>query len=98
MHYAVYQNYVECVNLLLVRGADVDAVDDIGYSALHLCAERGYMDTLLLLLQHGASVRFTDRRRSSTVRLSLSVSRVKRISAGLEQRRLPGQSSQNDDS
>ena len=59
---------MECVNLLLVRGADVDAVDDIGYTAMHLCAERGYLDLMLLLLQHGARVRFTEVKRDVTVR------------------------------
>lgn len=67
LHYAAYQNYIECVNLLLVRGAEVDAVDDIGYTAIHLCAERGYLDLMLLLLQHGASVRFTDVKRDNEV-------------------------------
>lgn len=67
LHYAAYQNYMECVNLLLVRGADVDAVDDIGYTAMHLCAERGYLDLILLLLQHGARVKFTEEKRGSVV-------------------------------
>lgn len=51
---------MECVNLLLVRGADVNAMDDIGYTAMHLCAERGYLDLMLLLLQHGAQIRFSE--------------------------------------
>ena len=51
----------------------MDAVDDIGYTALHLCAERGYYDLMLLLMQHGASVRFTDVQRSDSVsRIDLS--------------------------
>ena len=35
-------------------------MDDIGYTAVHLCAERGYFDLLRLLLDHGAKVRFTE--------------------------------------
>jgi ankyrin repeat protein len=58
---------MECVNLLLVRGADVDAVDEIGYTAMHLCAERGYLDLMLLLLQHGARIRFSDIKREAEV-------------------------------
>ncbi|RWS23341.1 Ankyrin repeat domain-containing protein 50-like protein, partial [Leptotrombidium deliense] len=60
LHYAVYQQYHECVSFLLVRGADVDAMDDIGYTALHLCAERGYTDLLRLLLDQSARVKFTE--------------------------------------
>lgn len=41
LHYAVWQQHLEAVRLLLVRGADINAVDDCGYSALHLCSEHG---------------------------------------------------------
>ncbi len=60
LHYATYQRYTEAVNLLLVRGSDVDAMDDVGYTALHLCAERGYTDLMRMLLDHGARVKFTE--------------------------------------
>lgn len=42
--------------MLLVRGADINAVDDCGYSALHLAAEHGYYDLSKLLLEMGAKV------------------------------------------
>lgn len=29
LHYAVYGNNLECVRLLLVRGSDIDAIDDV---------------------------------------------------------------------
>lgn len=35
-------------------------MDDIGYTAVHLCAERGYFDLLQILLEHGARVKFTE--------------------------------------
>lgn len=35
-------------------------MDDVGYTALHLCAERGYIDLLRLLIEHKARVKFTD--------------------------------------
>lgn len=41
LHYAVWQRNIDAVRLLLVRGADINEVDDCGYSALHLCAEHG---------------------------------------------------------
>jgi ankyrin repeat protein len=51
LHYACYRNYFEAAKLLIVRGAKVDCVDDIGYSPLHLCAEKGNFRMLELLLQ-----------------------------------------------
>lgn len=41
LHYAVWQQHLEAIHLLLVRGADINAVDECGYSALHLCSEHG---------------------------------------------------------
>ncbi|KAH8025748.1 hypothetical protein HPB51_011079 [Rhipicephalus microplus] len=61
LHYAAYQQYDEAVQLLLVRGCDVDAMDDVGYTALHLCAERGFLHTAeTLVCQGGARVCFTN--------------------------------------
>ena len=41
LHYAVWQRYLEAAQLLLVRGSDINARDECGYSALHLSAEHG---------------------------------------------------------
>lgn len=60
IHYAAFQQYLEALNLLLVRGSDPNAMDEIGYTALHLCAERGYEDLVQLLLKHNARVSFTE--------------------------------------
>lgn len=37
----------------------MNAMDDVGYTALHLCAERGYHDLMKILIEHGARVKFT---------------------------------------
>lgn len=41
LHYAVWQRYYEAAQLLLTRGGNVNAVDECGYSPLHLSAEHG---------------------------------------------------------
>ena len=46
IHYAVWQRYYEAAQLLLTRGGDVNAVDECGYSALHLSAEHGYFNPI----------------------------------------------------
>ncbi|UYV82595.1 hypothetical protein LAZ67_22000063 [Cordylochernes scorpioides] len=53
------RRYAEAASLLLVRGADPNLMDDVGYTALHLCAERGYIDLIRMLLRHKARVSFT---------------------------------------
>ncbi|KAJ6215941.1 hypothetical protein RDWZM_010441 [Blomia tropicalis] len=59
LHYATYQKYEKAVALLLVRGCDVNAMDDVGYTAIHLCAERGYVDLMAILIEHSARIKFT---------------------------------------
>jgi ankyrin repeat protein len=36
LHYACYRDYEQAARLLLLRGAIVDALDEVGYSPLHL--------------------------------------------------------------
>lgn len=60
LHYAVWQRYKEATQLLLVRGCDVNAKDDCGYSALHLCAEHGYVDIMQMLLEHKVQVDYRE--------------------------------------
>lgn len=41
LHYAAYTDNIECVELLLNHGANVNVTDDIGYTPIHLTARRG---------------------------------------------------------
>ncbi|CAI5454781.1 unnamed protein product [Caenorhabditis angaria] len=52
LHYACFINYLAAAKLLLSSGAKVQAVDNIGCSALHLCAEHGHYRMIKLLLQY----------------------------------------------
>lgn len=62
LHYAVWQRHTEAVEFLLVRGSDVNARDDCGYSALHLSAEHGFVDIMNLLLHHQAKINFAEKK------------------------------------
>ncbi|VDO75680.1 unnamed protein product [Heligmosomoides polygyrus] len=56
LHYACFINNVSAAKLLLTRGAKVDTVDEVGCSALHLCAEHGYYRMIKLLLLYETPV------------------------------------------
>ncbi|XP_035231051.1 ankyrin-3-like isoform X1 [Stegodyphus dumicola] len=60
LHYAAYQNDPELLHLLLELGADPNVMDEVGFTPLHICAEKGYTDLILMLIQYGARVRFTE--------------------------------------
>ena len=57
LHYAVWQHYVEAVQFLLVRGSDVDAQDDCGYTAMHLASEHGYTDIMEILVEYQVRIK-----------------------------------------
>ncbi|KAJ1349470.1 hypothetical protein KIN20_005043, partial [Parelaphostrongylus tenuis] len=56
LHYACYINNLSAAKFLLTNGAKVDAVDEVGCSALHLCAEHGYYRMIKLLLEYTETV------------------------------------------
>jgi hypothetical protein len=60
LHYAVWQKNIAAINLLLVRGAEINKIDDCGYSALHLAAEHGYFEICKILLDAGAKIDYRE--------------------------------------
>lgn len=59
LHYAVFENDLECVRLLIEDfGADVNVIDEAGYSPLHLAAKYGFIDIMHILIDHGSMVNF----------------------------------------
>ncbi|UJR35453.1 hypothetical protein I4U23_028209 [Adineta vaga] len=59
LHYAVFENDFECVRLLIEDyNANVNVLDEAGYSPLHLAAKYGFLDIIHLLIDHGSFVNF----------------------------------------
>ena len=62
LHWASRAGSLECVQLLLESGADVDARNDAHRTALQLAAERGKTDAVKLLAEAGADLNTQDRK------------------------------------
>ena len=59
LHYAVFENDFECARVLIEEySADVNVLDDAGFSPLHLAAKYGHLDLMHLLIDHGSQVNF----------------------------------------
>lgn len=58
LHYAVWQRYPEAAEFLISEGCDINAKDEIGYTALHLSAEHGYTEMMKTLIKHDAQINF----------------------------------------
>ena len=59
LHYAVFENDLECVRLLVEDyHADVNVLDDAGYSPLHLASKYGFIDIIHILIDNGSLVNF----------------------------------------
>ncbi len=50
MHAAVSRGHIEVVKILLANGADINAKDKNGITALNLASENGYKEIVYLLL------------------------------------------------
>ena len=59
LHYAVFENDFDCVRLLVEdSAADVNVLDDAGYSPLHLAGKYGFLDIMHVLIDHGARLNY----------------------------------------
>lgn len=55
LHQAVLSGSVMACEYLLLNGAAIDAVDEMGYSALHISTAKGHIAQVYLLLKHKAA-------------------------------------------
>ena len=63
LHVAAQSGEFEAIRLLLRRGADKDARDDVyGWTPLHVAARYGHLGVVRLMLSHGADPRATTTR------------------------------------
>jgi ankyrin repeat protein len=59
IHYAVFENDLECVRLLIEDyHADINILDEAGYSPLHLASKYGLIDIIHILIDHGSLIDF----------------------------------------
>jgi len=54
---AAAEGHLETVRTLIGRGADVNAEDSAGWTALHAATRNGHKDIVVLLLDHGARIK-----------------------------------------
>jgi ankyrin repeat protein len=68
--YSIASHNLELVNLLLDKGADVEAHDARGFTSLMAAAGGGFADIVKTLLDHGAGV--NDKSNDGTTALKLA--------------------------
>ncbi|XP_054166448.1 poly [ADP-ribose] polymerase tankyrase-2-like [Oppia nitens] len=61
LHLAAGYNNIECTQLLIEKGAEVNATDKGGLIPLHNSASYGHLDIAALLIKHNTAVNSTDR-------------------------------------
>jgi len=62
LHFAVYlPGYLDVVKTLLKNGADVNDVNDLEETSLHIALGQGHVDVAKLLIQNGADVNAKDK-------------------------------------
>lgn len=60
LHYAAYGGFYSCMSLLLESGAEVDARDNTGVTALHWACASGSLDAVKLLVRHNAFFNYVE--------------------------------------
>ena len=60
LHNAARNGHKEIVELLIAKGADVDAKDEDGWTPLHWAVVNGHEETVELLLANGSDVNAKD--------------------------------------
>lgn len=60
LHLAAWQGHVTIVQLLLLHGADVNALGERGKTALHYAIEHDHPDVVEVLISHGADLQLAD--------------------------------------
>jgi len=53
LHCAAINGHTKCLELLLNKGIDITAKNNLGYTSQHLASENGHLNCLLLLLDNG---------------------------------------------
>ena len=56
LHVAADRCHVDIMEILLKHAADVNALDRLGQTAMHRCAQQGSTNACRVLLDHGADV------------------------------------------
>ncbi len=57
LHFAASSNKLQVVDLLLRKGANIDAKDNLGKTALHIAVSEGRLETVKILLKKGANIK-----------------------------------------
>ena len=88
LHFVVFYAHefpgaLERVNLLLDRGANINAQSSAGNTALHMAILGGHQDLVHILLQKGANVTVKNQRSKSAVQLARERGRLDWIEEGI---------------
>ncbi|KAJ1439143.1 ankyrin repeat-containing domain protein, partial [Ochromonadaceae sp. CCMP2298] len=54
LHYASYRGHTEIVRILIAAKAEINATNDLGFTALFYAAQRSFLDICTLLVDSGA--------------------------------------------
>ena len=98
LHFAVFNAHafqegaLDRVNLLLDRGANINAQSSVGNTALHMAILAGHQDLVHLLLQKGANINLRNKNGKSVVQLARERGHLHWIEEGVPEeifRKLP---------